>query len=118
MVLIGHYLRNSAMFTAAQSFHHLVQDEKASDHVLITHGVYSFCRHPSYLGWFMWANGTQLVLGNPISFAAFLYVSWSFFLDRIPGEEYNLVKFFGDEYVNYCKRTPVLIPFLEKRSLI
>lgn len=31
-------------------------------------------RHPGYLGWFIWAVGTQFLLVNPVSIAVFAYV--------------------------------------------
>jgi protein-S-isoprenylcysteine O-methyltransferase Ste14 len=31
-----------------------------ADHQLITSGVFSLMRHPSYVGWFYWSVGTQV----------------------------------------------------------
>ena len=58
MCITGHLLRLGAMFHAASNFHHVVQTTKKKDHRLVTTGVYQFCRHPSYLGWSLWAIGT------------------------------------------------------------
>ena len=33
-----------------------------------------FVRHPGYLGWFIWAVGTQVLLCNPLSMISFAYV--------------------------------------------
>ena len=33
-----------------------------------------YCRHPGYLGWFVWAVGTQLLLVNPLCLTGFSYV--------------------------------------------
>lgn len=60
MVLGGDSLRKAAMLTAGSNFNHIVQNEKARSHVLVTSGVYSFFRHPSYVGWFYWSAGTQV----------------------------------------------------------
>uniref|UniRef100_A0A674P1S0 Protein-S-isoprenylcysteine O-methyltransferase n=1 Tax=Takifugu rubripes TaxID=31033 RepID=A0A674P1S0_TAKRU len=60
MVLCGDILRKAAMLTAGSNFNHIVQNEKARSHVLVTGGVYSFFRHPSYVGWFYWCTGTQV----------------------------------------------------------
>ncbi|XP_060707842.1 60S ribosomal protein L22 isoform X3 [Hemiscyllium ocellatum] len=59
MVLIGESLRKAAMLTAGSNFNHIVQNEKAESHRLVTSGVYSWSRHPSYVGWFYWSIGTQ-----------------------------------------------------------
>lgn len=60
MVLCGEGLRKAAMLTAGSNFNHIVQNEKAQSHVLVTSGVYAFFRHPSYVGWFYWSIGTQV----------------------------------------------------------
>ena len=49
-VMTGQVLRTAAMATCGPSFNHLIQKEKKPNHVLITHGVYSVFRHPSYVG--------------------------------------------------------------------
>jgi len=95
LICVGHFFRIGAMFTAARSFHHLVQYEKQDSHVLITNGVYAWVRHPSYFGWFLWCIGTQVVLINPISYIGFYYAAIKFFKERVPDEEYYLCEFFG-----------------------
>ena len=112
MILVGHYCRIGAMFTAARSFHHVVQTKKASTHTLVTSGIYSWLRHPSYFGWSLWAIGTQVLLGNPICVGLYCYAAWLFFKDRIPFEEHQLVKFFGPDYIAYAKRVPHRMPFI------
>lgn len=101
------------MFTARKSFHHLVQDKKAPTHVLVTDGIYSWLRHPSYFGWTVWALGTQIILGNPVSFVAYGFAAYSFFKGRIPYEEYKLHQFFGQDYADYCKKVPIRMPFIK-----
>jgi protein-S-isoprenylcysteine O-methyltransferase len=74
IVLSGEYLRKLAMYTAQQSFSHLIQDKPNKEHRLITNGIYGYYRHPSYVGWFWWACGTQILLANPICFLVYLIV--------------------------------------------
>lgn len=57
----GEALRKGAIWTARDNFTHLVQQEKTQTHTLVTHGVYSWFRHPSYVGWFYWSIGTQVM---------------------------------------------------------
>lgn len=52
LVILGQYTRTIAMHTAGHSFSHIVKTKKESDHVLVKTGVYSWSRHPSYLGFF------------------------------------------------------------------
>lgn len=74
IVINGEYLRKLAMYTAQQSFSHLIQDKPDSEHRLVTQGIYGKYRHPSYVGWFWWACGTQILLANPICFLIYLIV--------------------------------------------
>lgn len=52
------------------------------------------------------------MLGNAICFVGYAFALWKFFSRRIPGEEELLISFFGQEYVQYRKRTSVGIPFI------
>ncbi|XP_031649891.1 protein-S-isoprenylcysteine O-methyltransferase isoform X2 [Oncorhynchus kisutch] len=104
MVLCGDFLRKSAMLTAGSNFNHIVQNEKAQSHVLVTDGVYAFFRHPSYVGWFYWSIGTQVMLCNPVCIAGYTMASWRFFRERIEEEELSLLHFFGEDYLEYKKK--------------
>ena len=106
-------LRKIAMFHAGASFSHIVQSTKKDDHKLVTRGVFAYFRHPSYVGWFYWSLGTQVVLSNPICFALYGYVSWLFFNERVYVEEYSLLQFFGSQYHKYQRQVPVGIPFVQ-----
>jgi len=108
--VLGEILRKAAMFHAGNSFSHIVQSSKKNDHVLVTSGVFSLVRHPSYLGWFLWSLGTQIVLSNPICLIIYGFVSWTFFNERIYIEEHSLLNFFGQDYQLYQKRVPTGIP--------
>lgn len=112
--LFGDSLRKLAMFHAGQNFNHIVQGTKSKDHELVTHGVFSIVRHPSYVGWFLWSIGTQVILWNPLCSIAYAIVSWKFFADRICIEEYTLLHFFGEEYRKYQENVPFTgIPFIK-----
>lgn len=113
LIICGQTLRSAAMIHAASNFSHTIVRARDSKHELVTTGVYSISRHPSYAGFFYWALGTQLLLVNPISFFLFLYILWKFFADRIEDEEELLVSFFGKNYIQYRKSTKTLIPFIK-----
>lgn len=113
MVVLGECLRKAAMFTAGSNFNHVVQNEKSDSHTLVTSGVYAWCRHPSYVGWFYWSIGTQVVLCNPVCGVAYALTVWRFFRDRTEEEEISLIHFFGDEYLEYKKRVPTGLPFIQ-----
>ncbi|KAF2477521.1 prenyl cysteine carboxyl methyltransferas-like protein Ste14 [Lindgomyces ingoldianus] len=112
MITVGQVVRSLAMAQAGTNFNHQVQSQKNEGHELVTSGLYSIFRHPSYFGFFWWGLGTQVALGNCVSFAGYAAVLWYFFNTRINHEEKHLVKFFGEEYKAYKERTRVWIPFI------
>ncbi|TCD68210.1 hypothetical protein EIP91_011382 [Steccherinum ochraceum] len=112
LVLFGQVLRSGAMIHASTNFSHTVAFRRLKSHTLVTDGIYSIFRHPSYAGFFYWAMGTQLVLQNPVSFVAFAIVLWRFFNSRIKAEEQALIRFFGQNYVQYRSRVGTMIPFI------
>jgi len=84
---------------------------------LVTHGIYGIMRHPSYVGWFWWSIGTQIILSNPFCVIFYAIISWKFFNDRIYVEEITLINFFGKQYFDYQKRVPTGIPFIKGYQL-
>ncbi|KAJ1343926.1 hypothetical protein BSLG_001524 [Batrachochytrium salamandrivorans] len=110
MVLASQYLRAVAMITAGTNFTHIISENKQSAHQLVTTGIYSFFRHPSYTGFYYWSLGQQVMLANPICFCVYLVVLHGFFSDRIEFEEKMLAVFFGSEYIAYKAKSYTLIP--------
>uniref|UniRef100_A0A7S0LDN9 Protein-S-isoprenylcysteine O-methyltransferase n=1 Tax=Coccolithus braarudii TaxID=221442 RepID=A0A7S0LDN9_9EUKA len=110
--LVGLLSRMLAMATASSNFSHIIEQERRCEHRLVTTGIYAVLRHPAYFGFFWFSIGTQLLLANPICLLAYTAASWHFFFDRIPYEEQLLVHFFGDEYLEYRKRTWIGIPLM------
>ncbi|GAA6011099.1 hypothetical protein JCM8202_003895 [Rhodotorula sphaerocarpa] len=104
----GQFLRSFAMISASSNFSHV----KRPGHELVTSGIYSWSRHPSYAGFFWWAVGTQILLGNPICVIVFVASLQYFFSSRLRTEERYLVKFFGQQYEDYRRRVPTRIPFV------
>lgn len=128
LVIVGQSVRSIAMAQAGTNFNHTVQSRKNDGHELVTTGLYSYFRHPSYFGFFWWGVGTQLMLGNTVCFVGYCGVLWYFFSRRIArefissqfdhhanystDEEKHLVDFFGNDYKEYRARTRVWIPFI------
>ncbi|CAH8537974.1 unnamed protein product [Dicrocoelium dendriticum] len=110
--LSGEALRKAAMITASSNFSHIVAHTKHHNHVLVTHGVYGWFRHPAYVGWFLWVLGTQLLLGNPVCFVGYTVATFIFFRRRIEQEERQLIHFFGSDYLEYQNRVGTGIPFV------
>ena len=107
-------VRFVSLVTAGSAFTHQVQSQKRPQHQLVTDGIYSYCRHPGYFGWFWWAVGSQLLLLNPFCIVGYAFASWAFFHERIADEEAKLASpsFFGAAYTQFKARTPTWIPFI------
>ncbi|HUV33808.1 MAG TPA: isoprenylcysteine carboxylmethyltransferase family protein, partial [Candidatus Desulfaltia sp.] len=76
---------------------------------VVSGGVYSLVRHPQYLGGVMGHLGVSLLLSSwdsllvtPIVVCVVYLICWK--------EEKELVREFGDEYREYQRRVPMLIP--------
>ena len=113
MTIIGQYFRIAALFTGKSNFTHKIQMHKRKNHVLVKHGIYSICRHPSYFGFFLWSVGIEVMCVNPLCIIAFTYILFKFFKNRIKIEEKYLIKFFGMEYIKYRREVGALIPFTD-----
>ncbi|KIM29520.1 hypothetical protein M408DRAFT_8173 [Serendipita vermifera MAFF 305830] len=112
VVLGGQFLRSIAMIHASKNFSHMVAYKRLHGHELVTDGIYSWSRHPSYVGFFYWGLGTQIALQNPISFIGYFIVMLRFFQKRIFYEEKALIRFFGTAYQEYKAKVPTRIPLI------
>jgi methanethiol S-methyltransferase len=71
-------------------------------------GVYSIVRHPQYLGGLLAHIGISFLLSALYSLLATLIVALIYFISR--KEEDELASEFGEEYVGYKKKVPMLLP--------
>ena len=77
--------------------------------------LYKIVRHPLYVGWFFafWATPTMTV-----THLFFALVTTIYILIAIQLEERDLVAALGEDYADYRKRVPMLIPrFVAKRRV-
>jgi protein-S-isoprenylcysteine O-methyltransferase Ste14 len=106
---LGGALRLWPVFTLGKRFSGLVAIQ--SNHRLVTTGVYSVVRHPSYLGMLIF------LLGWGLSFRSLAGVALAVLtivpvMARIRSEEALLADTFGAEYEFYRQQTACLIPGL------
>jgi protein-S-isoprenylcysteine O-methyltransferase Ste14 len=106
---IGGALRIWPVFVLGNRFSGLVAIQPG--HALVTNGIYSVIRHPSYLGLLTNSLGWSLAFrsGVGVMITALLLVP---LLARIHAEEALLSSQFGAEYQAYRARTARLIPGL------
>ena len=81
--------------------------------VFRTPSLYKIVRHPLYIGWLtiFWAAPTMTVAHLIFALATTAYI-----LIAIRWEERDLVSAFGNVYVDYRARTPMIIPRLGSTS--
>jgi len=105
----GGTLRIWPVFVLGRRFSGLVAIQPG--HALVTRGIYSVIRHPSYLGLLVNSLGWGLAFrsGVGLLLTAILMLP---LLARIRAEERLLRTEFGDEYGAYCDRTSRLVPGL------
>jgi len=92
LVVVGQTVRSVAMAQAGTNFNHTPAKTRRAGHELVSTGVYGYLRHPSYFGFFWWALGTQVLVGNKVCCAGYAIALWKFFSDRIIGKWRNGTK--------------------------
>lgn len=86
--------------------------EVRQNHTLITQGIYKSIRHPMYTAIWLWVIVQPLLLNNYIAgLSGLLSFSILYFL-RVGQEESMMVEQFGEQYLDYKKKTNRLIPKL------
>ena len=94
-----------------KAIHKNYWSKEAGKGKLVTGGIYGLIRHPQYAGFFL------ITLGMMIGWATIpliiLYTLLVVLYVRLAKrEEKDMEKEFGDEYVNYRKRTKMFIPYV------
>ncbi len=87
-----------------------------SKHVTQT-GPYAICRHPLYLGHLLITIGFLVAANNIWIALAGVLVFWLIFDTTMGNEENYLTDLFGEEYNEYRKKVPQLLPRWSKDAL-
>jgi protein-S-isoprenylcysteine O-methyltransferase Ste14 len=107
--VIGGILRIWPVFVLGRRFSGLVAIQPG--HTLVTDGIYSKIRNPSYLGMMVLSVGWALAFRSLVGVALALLTLVPL-IARIRAEEALLRSQFGQEYEAYCARTWRLVPWL------
>ena len=86
-----------------------VQEKK--NHKLIIKGPYTFVRHPIYTGLLLMFTGNAIIVGDYRGIIAVLIVFVSFWA-KLKKEEKLLKEVFGNQYLEYMRKTKRLVPWL------
>lgn len=108
LIIAGLIVRWGAILTLWKYF--TVDVAITSGQRIVRSGPYRFVRHPAYSGSLLSFLGLGLVFANWLSLVSIVVPITAAFLYRIHVEERALVRFFGDEYVQYSATTKRLIP--------
>lgn len=81
-------------------------------HKLATSGPYAYVRHPIYSGMLGMLLATGLAISHWLAVLAALLVFITGTLIRVRSEEKLLREAFGQEFDNYSKRVPAIVPGL------
>ena len=108
LVLVSTFLINHFdLFGLRQVYFYLIGREYTQLH-FTTPGPYKLVRHPLYVGWLFafWATPTMTLAHLVFALGTTVYI-----LVAIQLEERDLLKFYGQAYVDYRHHVPMLIPF-------
>lgn len=113
IVVIRIWLKWWAMLTLGDYWS--VQIEIREPHKLIKDGPYRYLRHPAYLSNLMAYLGIPLIANAYYTLIGVVLIYVPFNLIRLHLEERELIRKFGEEYEDYRKKVPALLP-IRKQS--
>ena len=102
------YMKNVGKGNPMDAFNHEVAPRTKS---LMTEGPYRICRNPMLLGVFIYYIGVVILLASWKALLIFiLYIA--IMMVQVDREEKRLEADFGEDYIEYKRRTKKIIPFL------
>jgi protein-S-isoprenylcysteine O-methyltransferase len=110
MTLLGTVYRMWSIKTLGRFFSSTVAIN--AGHRVVTSSPYRIVRHPSYLGALVAVTGVPILLQAGISTLITICVMVAAYTYRITVEERALIAQLGEQYLDYRRKTPRLIPLL------
>ena len=104
-------LNHFDLFGLRQAWKHFRQ-ERYVPLKFATPGLYRYIRHPLYLGWItsFWCVPTMSV-----AHLLFAVMTTAYIFAAVQLEENDLIAVHGAEYLDYARKTPMLVPNLARR---
>ena len=84
-------------------------------HRVVDTGPYAFVRHPIYTGIITALLATAVIQATAPALAGAALITYGLWLKARAEERFLMVELGPDSYGSYCRRTPMLIPFLSRR---
>ncbi len=108
LFLMGMLIRWISIIQLKKEF--TVDVSLAKNHQLKMDGMYKHLRHPSYSGLLLTCFGLSLAMNSLISLVVITLPITLVLMYRIKVEEDMLINEFGEDYVNYKKKTRKIFP--------
>jgi protein-S-isoprenylcysteine O-methyltransferase Ste14 len=109
LVVLGHIIRALAVGKRAAHTSGRNRDEQVAE-ALNSTGIYSMVRHPLYLGNITTYIGWAVFTGIDWLVPVFLILFVAYYRLIIYAEEQFLTRKFGQDYLDWRKQTPLLLP--------
>jgi len=109
LMVVGYSLRRYAIWVLGRAFSNILCIKEGQ--TLTCTGIYEKVRHPAYTGTLVAVAGIPFIFSSPIGLLP-ISLAVAAVLYRIRVEERMLTEKFGQEYVDYAKRTKMLVPRL------
>ncbi len=107
--LIGYLIRLFSMLHLKNNFSWRV----ICPSKIIKTGIYKYIRHPMYFGGLILFFGLFIIATKQIMFPLLITIyTFNFYVDRIDREEQLMIFTYGNEYLEYMKKTKTIIPFI------
>ena len=84
-------------------------------HRVVDTGPYAFMRHPIYTGIITAVLATAAIEATFSALAGAAFICFGLWLKARVEERFLMVELGPDDYRSYCRRVPMLIPFLWRR---
>lgn len=110
LILFGMLVRFYSIISLGKYF--TVDFTIRENHRIKKDGIYSFIRHPSYLGLILSFIGLGISMNNWLSTVVITLFITVAVINRIRIEEKMMLDIFGNEYSDYMKKTYCLLPWI------